>query len=175
MKKDSHIFIAELVLDEAKKDNIILNERMFKLGSITPDYSPRHKMVSHYYRDSIDYIEKLMSFVLDCRDYYKVSFHLGVIVHYITDYFTSPHFNYVKLSSKSALSHIRYEMELDRFIKEKAPEIIVKRYTFEDIRTVIEREMEGYNNKFQFLEDIKFATETIVGMMISAKTWGIAV
>lgn len=176
MKHDSHIFIAEKAIEELKGHNIEINKRLFLIGSVIPDYSPRHKVIRHYYDSSIEYIESLMEFVVKSTNYHKVSLYLGVITHYLTDYFTSPHFNNITLTSKAGIKHLQYEIGLDNFIKSnKIIEVDVKHYEFKDIRTMINREMEGYNNNYSFVSDIKFAIEAITSMFLSINGWGLAI
>lgn len=172
MYANTHIYISKTAIEETKGDNIDLNEKLFLLGSVVPDYSPMHKVIRHYIDDSYEYINSLLSKVIEFTSINKISFYLGVISHYIADYFCSPHYNNMSFLSKDVFEHIRYEYQLNKFIETNIVTDI-KTYNFSDLDDLIESKMNDYANKYSFVEDLKFAINSIINMIANLGKWGL--
>ena len=90
----THIFIADII---HKKINsllgISLNSKAFMVGSIKPDFSPRLLKIKHLKHISLEevglMIENLVRREIPSggRQLLNYSVDLGVIMHYITDFF----------------------------------------------------------------------------------------
>ncbi|MDO5300888.1 MAG: zinc dependent phospholipase C family protein [Tissierellia bacterium] len=133
MNPDAHRLVGRSILKELRQNySFSINERQFLLGCVAPDFMPQYKMVRHYQGESMDFvvgeilkvlrdlkktngIHPLQSFYLD-----KVSFRLGVIAHYLTDYVTKPHAmrqQFLKFGDMK--EHIVYETGLSAFAKQE--------------------------------------------------------
>ena len=96
MRKKSHISLANHMLAEFKDDHLLAHTFMFQFGSLLPDLVPSFITKKHQMDTTFDILEdKLNTIVKEydgneglsmrlCKD-------LGVVTHYIADYFTLPH------------------------------------------------------------------------------------
>lgn len=96
MRKKSHVSLAKHIISECCPENEISHTGAFKLGSLVPDLVPTFITKKHQIDATFDIIEKKVYKVLDTYDVDKglTKIHtkdLGVITHYIADYFTFPH------------------------------------------------------------------------------------
>lgn len=111
---------------------ISLNKKKLLWGSISPDVLPKYKFIGHYKEESLGYISsevlKLIlkfSLVHDFKEINPVllrsiSYNLGVISHYLTDYTTHPHARRIRCISRASVKeHIKYEVDLNEFMKTK--------------------------------------------------------
>ena len=113
----SHLLIAKtihkLILDSYDID-LSLND--LKIGCIKPDFSPRLVNLPHYKNKSFQDISQMINALKSDKlpeSFNKVnsfSNELGVILHYLTDYFCSPHND--RLMDKMP-THFIYELNLD--------------------------------------------------------------
>ena len=94
------------------------------LGSIGPDFSSTFKKrCPHYLMDSLeeisDRVEVLIESVDTKREMETMAFsrELGVILHYVADYFCRVHNNIGGIPHPRRSRHIRYERKLHHFIK----------------------------------------------------------
>lgn len=111
MRKKSHISLANHMLCEFKDDAFIAHSHMFQLGSLLPDLVPSFFTKKHRMDTTFDILEKKLRKVVNkyngeeelsmllCKD-------LGVVTHYIADYFTLPH-NYKFTGNLK--DHVTYE------------------------------------------------------------------
>ncbi len=96
MRKKSHISLANHLLDEFKDERLLAHSFMFQFGSLLPDLVPSFLTKKHELDTTFDILERKLYKVIEqykgeeglsmslCKD-------LGVITHYIADYFTLPH------------------------------------------------------------------------------------
>lgn len=96
MRKKSHISLANHMLCEFKGDAFIVHSHMFQLGSLLPDLVPSFLTKKHRMDTTFDILEKkLRKIVKECHGKSGLSMSgckdLGVVTHYIADYFTLPH------------------------------------------------------------------------------------
>ena len=96
MRKKSHISLANHMLDEFKDDTLLAHAFMFRFGSLLPDLVPSFITKKHQMETTFDILEEKLHKIfekydgnkglsmLNCKD-------LGVVTHYIADYFTLPH------------------------------------------------------------------------------------
>ncbi|MFZ5967996.1 MAG: zinc dependent phospholipase C family protein [Bacillota bacterium] len=119
----SHKIIAEHIYENVRDHlNINLDKRFLIYGSIKPDIVPRLFKIPHYHEDSIHFIEdeiyKLASapFIYD-KEYIKhFSIQLGVITHFIADYFCLAH-NDKEIYRDNIWAHLKYESTLHGHFK----------------------------------------------------------
>lgn len=131
MRKKSHISLAWYLMNSEGMELIGSHKGSFYIGSILPDCVPSFFVRKHTFEDSFDILKKELGKLVSHFDVRKGADcyfcrHLGVIVHYIADYFTFPHnVNYPgKLKD-----HCVYEEELKHAIRfyVHSPEAVRKR------------------------------------------------
>ena len=96
MRKKSHISLANHMLEEFKDERLLAHSFMFRFGSLLPDLVPSFITKKHQFDTTFDILErKLNKIVMQYKGEAGLSMRLckdlGVITHYIADYFTLPH------------------------------------------------------------------------------------
>ena len=119
MRKKSHISLAWYLMNCEGMEALGHHKYSFYVGSILPDCVPSFLVRKHTINDSFDVLKKEFEKLVSHFDPNKGADryfcrHLGVITHYISDYFTFPHnANYPgKLKD-----HCIYEEELKHEIR----------------------------------------------------------
>lgn len=119
MRKKSHISLAGQIMESLDLGNVFDYKLPFYIGSIWPDCRPSFVTTPHKFDITYNQIEmKLSQFVsnydtergMDMRHCAR----LGVIIHYIADYFTFPHNNHYEGNVKD---HCYYERDLKHELK----------------------------------------------------------
>lgn len=176
----THILIAKYINKVIQKNfNITISSNSFRYGSIKPDIDPRMLSIPHYKNDSFDIIMKMIvslqkyNLPLHDKELKIFSAKLGVINHYLTDFFCFPH-NDAK--SRHLVPHLIYENKLaQEFYKINLDKICTK--TISSItkssnikmKEYIEmRHIEYMNSKPSINKDIFYSVEicTTVSYMI---------
>lgn len=116
MRKKSHVSLANHIIGQS---TMIRHTGAFKLGSMVPDLVPSFITKKHEINSTFDILERKMNKVVSTYDEDKglTSIHtkdLGVITHYLADYFTFPHNRQYPGSLKD---HCMYEKELKLALK----------------------------------------------------------
>lgn len=118
MRKKSHLSLAGYIVDVIDKD-MITHPLAFRFGSLEPDLVPTFITTKHRIDLTFYKLEKKIKKVLEEYDSSKgltigLSKDLGVITHYLADYFTFPH----NIEYPGTMTeHIHYEAELkDNFL-----------------------------------------------------------
>ncbi|MDF2942392.1 MAG: hypothetical protein K0S01_1250 [Herbinix sp.] len=114
MNKGSHISLAHFLVDKMDLADFTSYKKAFIFGSILPDCLPSFLTTRHTMNETFELLKAEISRILENYDKRKgiTSYycrHLGIITHYIADYFTFPHnpgFN------GSMREHCNYEKEL---------------------------------------------------------------
>jgi hypothetical protein len=111
MRKKSHISLANHMLEDFRDEALIAHSRMFQFGSLLPDLVPSFVTKRHSMDTTFDILEKKLHKVVEGYDGEEVLSmaqckDLGVITHYIADYFTLPH---NKKFTGSIKDHVSYE------------------------------------------------------------------
>lgn len=127
MDARTHIIIANKVydsLDQTKKS--LIKKKNFIYGNIKPDLFSKYKLKKHYRKESyeiiLDKIEKLSKInnleVIQNKKYFcNFSQELGVICHFICDFFCVPHDERWEFKH-SMFIHIAYEKKLNFIAKD---------------------------------------------------------
>lgn len=116
MRKKSHISLAWYLMNSEGMTTLKLHKGSFYLGSILPDCVPSFLVRRHTIEDSFEVLRKELEKLVSHFDPEKginryFCRHLGVITHYISDYFTFPHnVNY----PGTLKDHCIYEEELKK-------------------------------------------------------------
>ena len=120
MRKKSHISLAGQIMDSLRLEEVFDYKLPFYVGSIWPDCRPSFLTTPHTFDITYDKIEnQLDDFVADYDTLKGMNMRrcakLGVIIHYIADYFTFPHNSTYEGNVKD---HCIYERDLKHGLKE---------------------------------------------------------
>lgn len=120
MRKKSHISLAGQIMDSLQLEEVFDYKLPFYIGSIWPDCRPSFITTPHTFDITYDKIEnQLDDFVADYDALKGMNMRrcakLGVIIHYIADYFTYPHNSSYEGNVKD---HCIYERDLKHELKE---------------------------------------------------------
>ena len=122
----THTLISKSIFDNIDKNkNFLINEKHFIYGNIKPDLSSKYFFKKHYLKESYDMIESKVNYLCSLNlsslskhfSSGKFSQELGVICHFLCDFFCVPH-SYRWEFKHSMKKHICYETELDIIAKE---------------------------------------------------------
>ncbi len=177
MFMQTHSLISQAVASVIQERlNFSLNKDAFQYGSIKPDFYPHLMLLPHYKETSSDIIYKRIhalqnkSIPLNPKALKYYSLELGVINHFLADYFCSVH----NEDKKSSLpSHLLYELELARKfansnIKEITSSIIssIKKspaeYKSNLVDYINKRHIEYLNLPADMTKDIYFSLEVCI-------------
>lgn len=121
MLSSAHGYISTKIYNYLKDTNgIELNKKSLILGSIEPDFVPSLIFIPHYYPGSIDFIIKeihnisQIKFINEKNFIDSYSKRLGIVIHYICDYFCYAHNNYVL--EHNLIKHFLYEVNVNKNI-----------------------------------------------------------
>ncbi len=119
MRKKSHISLTNYLIKSMKFDELMNHKKSFYIGSILPDCIPSFITRRHNIEETFGILKEEILKITDNYDvergitgYY--SRHLGVVTHYIADYFTLPHNDVFKGNLKD---HCTYERDLKLALK----------------------------------------------------------
>lgn len=113
LRKKSHLSLAGYIVDVVDQD-MITHPMAFRFGSLEPDLVPSFITTKHRIDLTFYKLEKKIRKVLEQYDSSRgmtigLSKDLGVITHYLADYFTFPH----NIEYPGTMTeHIQYEAEL---------------------------------------------------------------
>lgn len=119
MRKKSHISLAMYLVRELKLEGLEKHKKAFCLGSILPDLTPKMVTSPHEfestYGDLQDFIRYIFTEGIDNEWKERVLWRrLGVVLHYMADYFTFPH----NTSFEGTLTdHCMYESEMKYYLR----------------------------------------------------------
>jgi hypothetical protein len=125
--KDTHQIIAKNIHKNIYDIyGIELDEKKLLWGSISPDILPKYKLHRHYKKESLDFVvNEIVKLIFICRlcDFNGVvdpiilkilSYTLGVISHYLSDFVCLPHAERWTFKS-NMVKHINYESKLNEY------------------------------------------------------------
>ena len=115
MRMEIHHKIGKAVCGELRESGCLIDEKLFLLGNLFPDLIHSYIWCRHEYQHSREYVRKKLD-MLKKRPK-LISFHLGILTHYICDYFCYSHSS---CFGKGLVQHIIYE------VKQKIPERIYR-------------------------------------------------
>lgn len=123
---NTHFIISKSVFDNLDSSkSFFISEKNFIYGNIKPDISSKYVLNKHYLEESLsmvlEKIKYLCQLTLDSLKKYfsisKLSQELGVICHFLCDFFTTPHSERWEFTH-SMNKHVAYEKELASYAKE---------------------------------------------------------
>lgn len=170
MRKKSHISLAKFIVNNMQVTDLKEHKKAFYIGSILPDLKPSFITKKHTIEETFDTLtDEIKKITVDydmdkgINTYYAR--HLGVITHYLADYFTFPH---NKIFQGSITQHVRYEKELKHRLKEYVTRDDVKRerrigkriLSIEEIIILIQRAHKEYLKALKAIKiDIQFIVD----------------
>ncbi|MDF2543728.1 MAG: hypothetical protein K0S47_3446 [Herbinix sp.] len=147
MRKKSHISLARFLMNNMQVKDLNEHKKAFYIGSILPDCTPSFLTKRHTIDETFDkLIKEIRKITVDydvekgLTGYYAR--HLGVITHYLADYFTFPHNSIFDGNIKE---HCIYEKEL---------KITLKSYVESDEAQRIREQSESYHTIDEILRFI---------------------
>lgn len=108
----THLKISKLLYKQyTKQYNIKLHKGSFMYGNIKPDICLEYSKYPHSVDGTLSIVSKLSEEISECKENTKyISKNLGMIIHYVCDYFCLYHSrDYI---SKSIIKHFIYELRL---------------------------------------------------------------
>lgn len=96
MRKKSHISVAKGIIDGLELDSTITHRISFYIGSIWPDCMPSFVTRRHCIDDTFHILQKRMTrFIKSYNNNPNLgrakTLRMGILTHYVADYFTFPH------------------------------------------------------------------------------------
>jgi len=128
MRIKIHHKIGKNVCSELKYHGCKLNENLFLVGNLFPDLIHSYIWRRHEYQHSREYVRRKLEILKGRPKLF--SFHLGVLAHYICDYFCYPH----SVSfDKGLIEHIAYEVRQKIPINLNRIELNIKTFSIEEL------------------------------------------
>lgn len=127
-----------------------INKRFFIYGNMLPDFAPKYRASSHRRKFSWDRAIKLIDEITDSENSMTsraLSTKLGVLTHYLCDFFTFPHTDDFK---KSFVKHEVYEQSQRSRYWSKLEDI------FDEFKSVTLFILEDEEEVINFIEDVLF-------------------
>lgn len=179
---NTHKTLGENIMKHANSKSIyLLSRKKFIWGNIKPDCTPKYKRMKHYYDESIDMVIENIQYLssLKLEDIYykmtigKFSEELGVICHFLCDFFCAPHYyRWEFKSTKAVKHHMLYEQKLSKLAKEYKPKFVINTtITPENIREFIINLQEQYDGCLDYETDLAFAyyvCDSILNMILNS-------
>jgi len=145
LRKKSHISVAKYLLNSNGMEYLQEYKKSFYFGSILPDCVPSFLTRRHCIEDTIEILKDEIDKITTDYDANKglstyFCRHLGVITHYVADYFTFPHNSIYPGNIKD---HCIYEEDLKHAMREyvksdRAKKIREKNGLFHDSNEIID-------------------------------------
>ncbi len=181
MNVQSHWYMSKLIIREVNRRlPIHISETPFVAGSILADYSLitlRHK---HLTTRSLDFVKESIHFMTTIgpefeilADNYLVAYHLGIITHYICDFFCEAHSGETFGNTRE---HMQYEDFLDNYRYTHAAQLEKLDWTREispmrspeEINDFLDRELAAYRNRGQSVRrDLELAIGNSIAVLYS--------
>lgn len=150
MRKKSHISLSRFLITNMDKQELLKHKKSFYIGSILPDCMPSFITRRHTFDDTFFIVRKEIEGLIGeyslpeeingrfCRK-------LGVVTHYIADYFTFPH---NKNYPGTMREHCQYENILKHQLRKYVQNIDSRRERLKEMR------FETIDELFAFIEEI---------------------
>lgn len=178
---NTHRLIGDNILKYTNSKSIyLINKKRFIWGNIKPDCVPKYKMQKHYYDESIDMIVDKIRYLssLTLEDVYynvkisKFSEELGVVCHFLCDFFCAPHYYRWEFKSTNAVKqHMMYEQKLAKLCKKFKPtKIINTNINKDNVKEFIEELQNQYNGIVDYYNDLTFSyyvCDSVVNMILN--------
>ncbi len=179
MRKKSHISLSRGIIKGLGEENIINHRYTFYIGSIVPDCIPSFITRRHNMEQTFDiFVKHMEKFVDKLGEKNKLGFgqtiRMGMILHYIADYFTLPHNSHYEGGFKD---HCVYEGAQLRFMRSFVKNVrdeeisITPPDPLKDIRQIVEYIKEKHREYVRLhqgvKEDCEFSLEACLCVALS--------
>ncbi len=121
MKSASHHAMGHLLYEALTAQGVLLDQELFVLGNMLPDYLPELILNPHFtlkcQREIHIFTEALAGQPVTCGEQLppEYALRLGILCHYLTDYFTFAHTPEFRLGLKQ---HGAYEQQLNDYFRD---------------------------------------------------------
>jgi hypothetical protein len=160
------MILATNIIDQANSKKVyLINKKRFLWGNIKPDCASKYKFKKHYYDESIEMILELIGELssLSVSEVYhvygkkKFSEELGVVCHFLCDYFCLAHNQ--RWEFKNAMKkHVIYENTLAKIAKVYKPTPKGETHlSIEDVEEFITQNLNDYDGNMNFKVDLQFS------------------
>ena len=177
---NTHMLMGRKIYENMDYDKkALLKETQFIWGNIKPDCALKYKLMKHYKDESFLMIINKIEFLsnLSIKDLYttytinKFNQELGVICHFLCDYFCLPHHQRWEFKSPGAVKdHVLYENDLNKFSKtHKVRKELNTSLTCDDIRMYICSLQKEYEGIVSYEKDLQYASHicnTIINLIL---------
>lgn len=164
---NTHKILAGNILDKASGEyRYLIDRKKFIWGNIKPDYVSKYKLKKHYYNESIDMIVYKIKFLSSLSEneinytYGKKKFsaELGVICHFLCDYFCLAHNKRWEFKSNFK-KHVSYEKKLSQYAKKfEFDNLVCDFLDINDIREFISENIKHYEECTHISSDLVYAS-----------------
>ena len=157
----------------------LINDKHFIWGNLKPDSVSKYKFKKHYFDESFNMIVNKIQFLssLSLDDIFirysvgKFNQELGVICHFLCDYFCIPHYQRWEFKSPGAVKdHVLYENDLNKFSKSyNVRKELNTSLTCDDVRMYIYSLQKEYDGIVSYKKDLQYASHicnTIINLIL---------
>lgn len=180
MLMTTHKMLAQdFIYNMDKNKKVLINQNHFIWGNIKPDCASKYKLKKHYMDESLDMVVNKIQFLssLSIEDIYKnysenkFSQELGVVCHFLCDFFCIPHNKRWEFKSANVMKeHVMYEKDLSKVAKEfKIRKDIERSINSEEIRSYILYLQGEYEKVMEYDNDLDFAyyvCQSVINMIL---------
>lgn len=177
---NTHKAMGENIIKYANTKSVyLINNKRFIWGNVKPDCVPKYKFMKHYYNESIDIVIEKIKYLssLTLEDVYydmtvgKFSEELGVVCHFLCDFFCAPHYyRWEFKSTKAVKHHMSYENNLAKVAKNfKATGIISTNIEPSNVKEFIVQLQKQYDGSLDHHNDLTFSyyvCDSILNMIL---------
>lgn len=181
MMMNTHKSLAHQFINNIDEDKLfIINDGHFIWGNLKPDSVSKYKFKKHYINESFEMIINKIKFLssMSLDDIYKIysinkfNQELGVVCHFLCDYFCIPHFQRWEFKSANAVKeHLLYENDLNKFSKEyKIKTDLNIHLTSEKIEIYIMNLQKEYEGLVSYEKDLLYASHictSVINMILN--------
>ena len=180
MMMNTHKALASLFIENVDiTKNFLISNKHFIWGNLKPDSVSKYKFKKHYFDESFNMIVHKIKFLssLTVDDIFiryslgKFNQELGVICHFLCDYFCVPHYQRWEFKSPGAVKdHILYENDLNKYAKSyNIKKEINTTLTCDEIRKYINNLQKEYDGKIAYEIDLQYSSHicnTIINLIL---------
>ena len=156
MRKKSHFSLASYILRSEGMEQLNAHKKALYWGSIQPDCIPSFLTRKHCIEETFPLLKKELSLLVEEYNYDQgvtayFCKHLGIILHYVADYFTFPHNSFYPGNFKD---HCFYENDLKLYLRAYVRSEAAKQersehihaFTVDDLCQIIEEAHKQYRH-----------------------------
>lgn len=180
MMMNTHKALAGTFIENVETNKkFLISDGHFTWGNLKPDSMSKYKFKKHYLDESFDMIVNKIQFLssLSLDDIFiryslgKFNQELGVICHFLCDYFCIPHYQRWEFKSPGAVKdHVLYENDLNKFAKSyNIRREINTSLTAEEIREYISGLQKEYDGKIAYEKDLQYSSHicnTVINLIL---------